>query len=90
MTTITINTNLNNWSGEEATVEAYLNKNGDLQFSFYGYEFELSAPVWFDESIAARELNGSDWSDKLVTLTLNSASPEKALKQAVQWIANYV
>ena len=85
----TITTNLNNWTGEEATV-AY-NEKGE--FEFYGYKFRVGPFTPFQSDIlvgGTRELNGSDWDDVLTAVATDTDSIGEAVMAAVRWIANHI
>lgn len=83
MTTIT--TNLNNYSGEEMTVSM---KGG--KFEMYGYEFTIGEFVEVYKGEGYRKLEGSDWSEPLTTLMLDSNSDAEALRAAVIYVANRI
>lgn len=78
--------NLENWTGKTARVKYTETGN----FKFYGYLFFVTEFAEVHDGFGYRELHGSDWTDALTTLTLDSDSLEEAIIAAVRFIANRV
>ena len=80
-----ITTNLNNWTGKEATVDF----TDELEFNFQGYAWKVTAVSLEDQGFALH-LNGDDWYDELTVLYTEINDVEDWIKRAVIWIANHV
>jgi hypothetical protein len=89
--------NLNNWTGEEVTVD-YTDEGS---FEFYGYTFQIGQleddglveAGAMNEGEGWRALHGDDWSDPLTTLFFigeDGRDLERAVIQAVRYIAMHV
>lgn len=92
MTNTTRKFNLEDWSGDEVTVDY----TDDGRFEFYGYQFQVGALE--NEGIDGtpnegwRDLHGDQWSEPLTTLFFidNDGDLESAVVKAVRYIANHV
>lgn len=81
--TVTVTTNLENYSGQSMTITAV-----DGVFEMYGYTFTMGefVEVWRGEGYV--ELFGNEWTDRFALLDLMDSNPESALKAAMINIAN--
>ena len=84
----TITTNLENYTGEVATIEMT-----DGKFEMYGYHFTIGEFVDVYKGEGYAPLTGDEWDEAtgpLATLMVEDGKPETLLKAAVIYVANHV
>lgn len=89
----TLTTNLNNWTGEEATIK--YTKNGSFKFGGYSFSLENIQTFNFESKIIGNggcfDLRGEGWGDSLTTIHFDGEpNIETMVKKALIWVANYV
>ena len=89
----TLTTNLNNWSGEEATVK--FTKAGSFKFGGYSFSIKNVEPIKFSsdtiENSGWFNLEGEGWEGSLATIHFVGEPDMKVMvRKALIWVANHV
>ena len=89
----TLTTNLNNGSGEEATVK--FTKAGSFNFRGYSFSIKNVETIEFDSDTIENggwfNLEGEGWEYSLATIHFQGEPDMKVMvRKALIWVANYV